>query len=181
MGRACVARTRLRVDLRDTSGRQAGVRFLLRLPAEVLTGTQCHTGRIGNTSSCRIGHTSCCADFILSDSRHSRWKTSCGSSLRRPHAASALILDVTLEKGIPRSTFTNRLCRSDPASFRALSYLSNSSRTSVCIRKTSPSCVLLGFMCLALALSFPEHGSIPARERFKLGLRLPTTRSKLSL
>ena len=45
VGRVCVARTRLRVDLRDSSGRQAGVRFLRRLPAAVLTGTWCHTGR----------------------------------------------------------------------------------------------------------------------------------------
>ena len=57
-----------------------------------------------------------------------------------------------------------------------------SPRTSVSIWKTSPSCVVLGFMCLALALSFPEEmATTPARERLKLGLRLPTTRSKLSL
>ena len=56
------------------------------------------------------------------------------------------------------------------------------SRTSVSIRKTSPSCVLLGFMCSALALSFPEEmATTPARERLKLGLRLSTTRSKLFL
>ena len=60
--------------------------------------------------------------------------------------------------------------------------LPNSPRTSVCVRKTSPSCVLLCFMYLALALSFPEQmATTPTRERLKLGLRLPTTRSKLSL
>ena len=90
VGRVCVARTRLRADLRDSSGRQAGVRFLRRLPATVLT-TQCHTGRVGNIYFCRIGHTSCCADFLLPDSRPSRWKASYGSNLRRRHAASALI------------------------------------------------------------------------------------------
>ena len=55
-------------------------------------------------------------------------------------------------------------------------------RTSVSIRKASPSCVVLGFMCLALALMLLEEmASTPARERLKLGLRLPTTCSKLSL
>ena len=37
-------------------------------------------------------------------------------------------------------------------------------------------------MCLALALSFPEQmATSPARQRLKLGFRLPTTRSKLFL
>ena len=135
-----------------------------------------------NTYFCRIGDTSHCAHFLLPDSRPSRWKTSWGSSLRRPHAASALILDVLLEHGIHRSTFTNRSCRPNLASVRALSYFSNSSRTIVCFRKTSPSCVLLCFMWLAFALSFPEQmATTPARERLKLGLRLPTTLSKISL
>ena len=69
-----------------------------------------------------FGHTSCCADFLLQD-RLSCRKTSFGSSLRRPHTASALIQDVLLEKGIRRSTFTNRPCRPDLASVRALSCL----------------------------------------------------------
>ena len=117
VGQVCVARTWLRVDLRDSSGRQARERFLRQVPHCVLTGTQWRTGR--------IGHTSCWADSLLPDSMPSRWKTSCESSLRRPHAASALIQDVFLEKGIHRSTFTNRPCRPDLTSVRALSYLSN--------------------------------------------------------
>ena len=79
--RVCVACTRLCVDLRDSSERQAGVRFLRRLPAAVLTGTQCRSGRIGNIYFCRIGNISCCADLLLPDSSIFRWKTSCGSSL----------------------------------------------------------------------------------------------------
>ena len=153
MGRICVARTRLRVDLRDSSRRQAGT-----ISASVVSrsshGNSVLHRRIGSTYFCRIGHASCCADLPLPDSRPSRWRTSCGSNLRRAHAASALIQDVLLEDGIPRSTFTNRPCRPDLASVRALSYISTSSRTSVCVRKTSPSCVLLCFMCLALALIF---------------------------
>ena len=71
------------------------------------------------------------------------------------------------------------LCDSMRYSSRIECYLS---RTCVSIRKTLPSCVLLGFMCSALALSFPEdRATTPARKRLKLGLRLLTTRSKLSL
>ena len=103
VGQACVAHTQLRVDLRDSSGRQARERFLRRLPAAVLTGTRWHTGR--------NGHTSYCAVSLLPDIWPSRWKTSCGSSLRRPHAASALIQEVLLEKGIHRSSLTNHPCR----------------------------------------------------------------------
>ena len=56
-----------------------------------------------------------------------------------------------------------------------------SSRTSVSIRKLLPSCVLLGFMCLALALNLPEEmATTPARERLKLGIKFPTARSKPS-
>ena len=115
VGQVCVARTWLRVDLRDSSGRQARERFLHQVFHCVLTGTQWRTGR--------IGHTSCCANSLLPDSKPSRWKTSCGSSLRRPLAASALIQEVLLEKGIPRSTFTNRPCRPVLTSVRAFSSL----------------------------------------------------------
>ena len=115
VGRVCVAATRLRVDLRDSSGRQARERFLRQVPHCVLTGTQWRTGR--------IGHTSCWADSLLPDSMPSRWKTSCGSSLRRPHAASALIQNVLLEKSIHRSTFTNRPCRPVLTSVRTPSSL----------------------------------------------------------
>ena len=83
VGQVCVACTWLRVGLRDSAERQARERFLRRLPPAVLTGTRWRTGR--------IGHTSCCADSLLPDSRPSRWNNFRGSSLRRPHAASALI------------------------------------------------------------------------------------------
>ena len=69
-----------------------------------------------------FGHTSCCAGFLLQFTRPSRRKASLGSNLHRPHAASALIQDVPLEKGIRWSTFTNRPCRPDLASVRSLSY-----------------------------------------------------------
>ena len=49
-------------------------------------------------------------------------KIPCGSILRCPQAASASIQEILLEKGIHRSTFTNRPCRPDLASVRALSY-----------------------------------------------------------
>ena len=121
------------VDLKDSFGRQARVRRTYFPPFP------------------RTSDIFCCADFLLPDSWTSRWKTSCGSCLRRPHAASASIQDVLLEKGISRSTFTNRPCRPDLASIRAFSYFSNSTGTSVCVWKTSPSCVLLCFMCSAFA------------------------------
>ena len=47
-----------------------------------------------------------CDKSLLPDSRPSRWKTTCGSSLLCPNAASALVLEVLLEKGILQSTFT---------------------------------------------------------------------------
>ena len=47
-----------------------------------------------------------CAKSLLPDSRPSRWKTSFGSSLRCPIAASALVQEVLLEKGVLQSTFT---------------------------------------------------------------------------
>ena len=115
VGQVCIARTWLRVELRDSSGRQARERFLRQVPHRVLTGTRWRTGR--------IGHTSRCADSLLPDTRPSRWKTSRGSRLRRPHAASALIQEVLLDKGIHRSTFTNRPCRSVIKLVRALSSL----------------------------------------------------------
>ena len=45
-----------------------------------------------------------CAKSLLPDS-----KTSCGSSLRCPHTASALVQEVFLKKDILLITFTNRL------------------------------------------------------------------------
>ena len=47
VGQVCVASTWLRVDLRDSSGRQARERFLRPVPHRVLTGTRWRTGRIG--------------------------------------------------------------------------------------------------------------------------------------
>ena len=79
-------------------------------------------------------------------SKSSPWKISCGSNLRRPHAASASTQDVLPEKSIPRRTFTNRPCRPDLASGRAL-HFSNSTRCSVCWGKLR----LPVFLCLSLS------------------------------
>ena len=55
------------------------------------------------------------------------------------------------------------LCDSERYSSGTDCYLSP--KTSISTWKTSPPCVVLGFMCLALALSFPEKVAITPRPR----------------